>query len=573
MISAVGYGQTNPTSTPNGIRIANGVESIPPSNYKIPYIDPVTKVLKDYIDPSLVQDTKIPDWSAEQPYKVGSVVHHNGGIWRSETHLNTTEPVEGISNFEIEESRIYLISMNPTTEVIPAGSFVDFSCSMVGIPSKVKVLMKTISDLPIGTSCGAFVAGETYAYIPNYTPGLFDSDLPFDCSSFDDYGRDYYLVGYTLPSEDDGDWEDEFETIPIGPIGTLPSLTGDVTPENLFRVYGCPYPQQIPMVESTSEWTLLAQVNEKGNWMVRDGVNKIDPNEWLIQFGEPNYMLTLQPWETEMLSAGYYDKETWNTGGFGLGADNLYLYKSDQMNEGSSEVTFNSKGIISDFNNYQSSWRITYPEQMGVYAEGMAHLILPITGEGRVAAVSVNGEFADESGNIEIDIETPDLENVLSQGSEATNTITLNHPNTAQGKITYGPLSVLRTNSSETVGTTFHIEGENSGVKIVSNDEDGQAIGQGLFSDYYYGENYQDNTYVQKKYVDDSIPRFAEESFLYSEPGEVFNLSEEPREIVSVEVNRVPIYLNSDYFYNGTEVDISNYPLFSGDKIIIKYNY
>lgn len=557
MISAVGYGQTNPTSTPNGIRIANGVESIPPPNYKIPYIDPVTKVLKDYVDfdSILPQNSKIPNWEEKQ-YNVGDVVFHNKAIWRNEIQGNEIEPgTDTEQRFEIIEEQFYYIgSGSTTTEIIPAGSYVGKSCS---INTGVTTVTKIDSDIPIGTSCSTplILSGPKYRFISYYDGPETSPVTCEDLLAFPGVSNEHYIIRVYGP-----------DTIAI--VGGWGYVGDNIT----YKVKGCPLPD-LPIVVpegSTSSWTMLSQINEDG-FMKLTGTNTID-DTWVIETEGGEYGFMLQPHRENFIRGLKAGND--GIGSIVLGFDGLSMSYHPGIGFNSQQSQLKPTGVSGSLTT-GAGWSLEMQQDMEGWTTESSSLLFPNTGLGsKVIAVSVNGEVADESGNIEINIETPDLESVLSQGNEATNSINLNHPNPVVGKTIYGPLSVLRNNPSEqTVGTIFHIDQEDSGVKVVSNDENGQAIGQGLFSDYYYGENYQDNTYVQKKYVDDSIPRFAEESFLYSQPGEVFNLSEEPREIVSVEVNRVPIYLNNDYSYSGVEVDIDNYPLFTGDKIIIKYNY
>ena len=62
--------------------------------------------------------------------------------------------------------------------------------------------------------------------------------------------------------------------------------------------------------------------------------------------------------------------------------------------------------------------------------------------------------------------------------------------------------SVAGLNVTKVIQTEFGIQGGGTGneLKITGND-----TGRGLFGEAYYGANYNDNTYVQKKYVDDKV--------------------------------------------------------------------
>lgn len=108
---------------------------------------------------------------------------------------------------------------------------------------------------------------------------------------------------------------------------------------------------------------------------------------------------------------------------------------------------------------------------------------------------------------------TPTLAEVLAEGNTSTNLIKLKYPHPSVDISTeYGSIEIRSKDVTlETdLGIAFGHNGsignlETSGIQIISMDINNNPIGKGLFSNDYFGANYDDNTYVQKKYVDDAI--------------------------------------------------------------------
>lgn len=81
------------------------------------------------------------------------------------------------------------------------------------------------------------------------------------------------------------------------------------------------------------------------------------------------------------------------------------------------------------------------------------------------------------------------------------------------------------------------------GVSINSN-----ITTKGLFASIYYGANYTDNTYVQKKYVDDALSAFTPSLEIYSESGTLLGGNGEAI-IGDIDVSSFPTITGSGIFY------------------------
>lgn len=136
-----------------------------------------------------------------------------------------------------------------------------------------------------------------------------------------------------------------------------------------------------------------------------------------------------------------------------------------------------------------------------------SHLIFPDSGTTkRRIPVSVNGNFADQQGNIEVSGASQNLLETLANGNIADDTGNGIRVITFYNSHTNGYSSIFNRNgqfglqaSGELGDMGFY--SSNDGWNIV---DDYSIEGfQGITGDKYYGANYTANTYVQKKYVDD----------------------------------------------------------------------
>lgn len=485
--------------------------------------------------------TSISDYQPNREYTLGELVSFQGNIYRNNLQYNYDPPTPNCtdSNLAYYDKYAYF-------SIAPSDKFTDFSnlTYMWGIKNWGTAYDYSYTsnqdELPLGLMehINSFSWDDTIYFLSWNSDGLvdlFEIELRYIKErtelTFQELIIESRWIGYVVSTSFPFDsCEEIMETYSSDSIIFASDSYGTYT------LLGCPVNSL-----GACSWTPLVTGGLQGDRMnnVTDGFGFHLSNE----YGEVNttfqngfYSETTSGDYTGVVNITPMDSysELYGPGevkSYSISSTEINLY-SEHTIDGTESLMFSKHGIL--FEDEESeSWSIKPQLDAITWIPLKSQKVqLPITGDDgtedpKTLLVSVNGVEADENGNVEIEAggTTPTLSEVLAEGNIADRDI---KSVGVRGEITLssnsGSLRIDQSNvdgheiqnslgltnspaltyNNFTLGETSQINYDTYNYQWILHNS-GISDFKGLVGSSYFGANYDDNTYVQKKYVDDAI--------------------------------------------------------------------